>query len=219
MKINTFAKLDKRKNRFFLLIIAVVLLTPILTGCSSSCEPVVLGFDFKFNQTGGSVVEYDKSKVVYKMSVWKKKDPSSWVDERDIRIWVYKGSRDKGKLLLEITQQYANCDYGDSYVYLDPKKVNIFIDGKRHVFDQKKILYRISHLNTDILDVRIKFPYEDKDKTNFKIEVDYRGKFKTVRNVEVNWLTAEEFEELKVEREKAEEGSGDEEEEVIDETG
>ncbi|NQU77460.1 hypothetical protein HQ544_02065 [Candidatus Falkowbacteria bacterium] len=219
MKTKKIKKHDKNKFIIFFTLFVSLFCLALLAGCSflepSSCEPMVLGFEFDFLGSDG-IIDYGKSKVDYTVSVWENQDSSSWVDERDITVWESKQSIYKESITLWIKQQYASCDLGDSYIYLDSKKVKILIDGKKYYSDP----------DSGVLDVKYSILHEGKEKSSLKIEMDYKGQFKTVRNVEVNWLNSEEFEAFRAERdgleeadEEVEEGSGDEEEEVIDETG
>ncbi|NQU77466.1 hypothetical protein HQ544_02095 [Candidatus Falkowbacteria bacterium] len=146
---------------------------------------------------------YEYRKLIDKGNV----DVNTDYNSGDAWVWV---NKEKVTILtMHAWGATAQCKGDTKSGRINKKKVNLIIDGERFYSDPEWNNFSVDY---DI-------PYTGLPMTKIKTEMDYDGDFKQTRNIEVNWLSSEEFEKFKMERARAEEDSGGGEEEVIEGEG
>jgi hypothetical protein len=146
-----------------------------------NCEPRYLHFAIYFqtsktDQNSSILTDYDNSKN----GDWSDKDRNSFTDESNIRIWVKKSIPNFN---MNIVEDFASCDANDSYVHLNPKKVEATLNEQKLFSDNSS-----QSLNID-------YQFQNTEKTNeeYTLDLSYKGAFKTKRHIHIFWLNEEDF--------------------------
>ncbi|NQU77461.1 hypothetical protein HQ544_02070 [Candidatus Falkowbacteria bacterium] len=107
-------------------------------------------------------------------------DTSSFLDEREIKVWVNKDS--VPTLTMEVWG-YIVCTVSERCEDLLAKEVELKINGKQFFPEPGRRTFAADYY----------IPQRGMDKANFKVELNYRNEFINIRNIEVNWLSDAEF--------------------------
>lgn len=170
----------KMKNIIYLFVSMVVLvgLFILLTYLRNNCYPLYVVFKFGFEAENGEVLvnELKGNNDTFR-GFWFENSARDWIDDDDIKVVA---SRDSAPIRFVVSES-ALCDINDSWTNLNINLINLFVDGERQNVSDDYVIYE---------------DYLDEGTQGFDVDIDYDGKFRTEREIEIEWVSEEKFNQL-----------------------